>query len=168
MIDKSLGLAINSTDEDYIMQQIRTNNLADSTVTIHLIGTRSAESLGKEEQKFIKGELRASLYNGIGNTRNGILGVVLPAMESSIYKGLVTCGGGCGANINWINLNDTTTIAEFHRNYYIPNGRCHHNEEDRFCVLVKWSDFKLDPEKYIELAFSKRAQAIAQKVTVRC
>src|SRR3989338_8307906 len=69
IIDKSLDEAIESDDEEYIMQKIREDYLADSTVTIHLIGLKSAEALGWEEQKFIKRELQASLYNGEGNTR---------------------------------------------------------------------------------------------------
>ena len=66
IIDKSLDEAIESDDEEYIMQKIRQDYLADSTVTIHLIGLKSAEALGWEEQKFIKRELQASLYNGEG------------------------------------------------------------------------------------------------------
>lgn len=54
MIDHSLDEAIDSDNEDYIMQQIRKNYLSKSTVTIHLIGTKSAESFGWDEQKFIK------------------------------------------------------------------------------------------------------------------
>ena len=78
MIDKSLNEAINSDDDDYILRKIREDYLADSTVTIFLIGNHSAEALGEYEQRFIKRELQASLYNGAGNTRNGVLGVVLP------------------------------------------------------------------------------------------
>jgi len=78
MIDKSLNIPINSDNEDHIMRKIREDYLSDSTVTIQLIGTKSAESLGWEEQRFIKRELQASLFHGQGNTQNGILGVVLP------------------------------------------------------------------------------------------
>lgn len=42
MIDKSLNEPIDSDDEDYIMRKIREDYLSDSTVTIFLIGTRSA------------------------------------------------------------------------------------------------------------------------------
>src|ERR1017187_8835063 len=80
MIDKSLDSAIESTSEDYIMQKIRSDYLADSSVTIHLIGARSAEQLGEWEQRFIKRELQASLYDRQYNRRSGILGVVLPSM----------------------------------------------------------------------------------------
>lgn len=68
MIDKSLNEPIDSEDEDYIMRKIREDYLADSTVTIVLIGVHSAENQGEEEQKYIKRELQASLYNGKNNT----------------------------------------------------------------------------------------------------
>lgn len=87
MIDKSLDTPIDSDDEEYIMQKIRADYLSDSTVTIFLIGLRSAENFGWFEQRFIKRELQASLYNGKGNTRNGILGVVLPNMTNYIPVG---------------------------------------------------------------------------------
>jgi MTH538 TIR-like domain (DUF1863) len=87
MVDKSLDQPINSTDEDYIMQAIRRDNLSDSTVTVHLIGASSAGSLGDSEQRFIKRELQASLYNGENNRRSGILGIVLPNMYDEVYKG---------------------------------------------------------------------------------
>ncbi len=165
MIDKSLNEPIDSDDEDYIMRKIREDYLSDSTVTIHLIGNHSSENKGKEEQKYIKRELQASLYNGEENTRNGILGVVLPEMVNTIYGGSYSCLT-CGLNHNSISINDTTTIKEFSYNYYIPNNRCSHSEEERYCILVKWNDFKKDPETYIELAFEKRSQEIADKVTV--
>jgi hypothetical protein len=85
MIDKSLNTPINSTDEDYIMRVIRNEYLSASTVTIHLIGAYGAENRGAYEQRFIKRELQASLYHGVGNTQNGILGVVLPSMTNTVY-----------------------------------------------------------------------------------
>ncbi len=167
MIDHSLDEAINSEDENYIMQVIRRDYLSDSTVTIFLIGTKSAEILGEKEQKFIKRELQASLYNGEGNTKSGILGVVLPSMDTIIYKGSNICNS-CGNNHSIIVLDDSTTIKEFHYNYYIPqNTKCAWSEEDRYCVLVKWEDFKNDPEKYINQAFDKRDSDISSKTKVR-
>ena len=89
--DRSLNEPIQSEDEDYIMRKIREDYLSDSTVTICLIGTQSAENSPNVDQTYIKRELQASLYNGKNNTRNGILGVVLPDMESKIYQGSYTC-----------------------------------------------------------------------------
>lgn len=165
MIDKSLDETIDSDDEDYILQKIREDYLSDSTVTIHLIGSHSAENLGYEEQKFIKRELQASLYNGKNNTRSGILGVVLPSVDAQIYKGSYTCSQ-CGNNHNWVGINNNMSVSEFTYNYYIPNGKCSHAEEERYCVLVKWNDFCSNPEKYIDTACKKRRELIADKVKV--
>ena len=166
MIDKSLDEAINSEDEDYIMQTIRADYLSDSTVTIHLIGARSAESLGAYEQRFIKRELQASLFNGEDNPRSGILGVVLPAAEASIFKGSYMCTH-CGGSHAFIAIDDQTVIREFSANYYIPNNKCCHTEDERYCVLVRWDEFCQDPDRCIEEAFVKRSQPIANKVKVR-
>ena len=166
MIDKSLNVAIDSTNEDYIMRKIREEYLSTSTVTIHLIGSKSAESLGAYEQRFIKRELQASLYHGEGNTQNGILGVVLPSVAHLIYKGSYSCTT-CGNSHNHVNVRDTT-VSEFSHNYYIPNDtKCAWSEDDRFCVLVKWEDFVLNPEEYIEQAFAKRAHPISEKTKVK-
>ena len=123
-------------------------------------------SLTPEEQKYIKRELQASLYNGRGNTRNGILGVVLPQMYSTIYKGTESCVV-CQGSHNIVAINDSTVIKEFGRNYYLNNhGKCAYSEEDRYCVLVKWEDFTTAPNAYIEKAFNKRGQPIADDVIV--
>ena len=91
VINKSLDRVIESQDGDYIMSVIRRDYLADSTVTIFLIGEHSSENEGDDEygrphNYFIQRELQASLYNGEGNTRNGILGVVTPEMCDRVYE----------------------------------------------------------------------------------
>lgn len=167
MIDKSLNEPVNSTDEDYIMRVIRQDYLSDSTVTIHLIGSYSAENRGSYEQRFIKGELQASLYHGVGNTQNGILGIVLPSMTSTIYGGQYNCSS-CGGTHNYVGINDSTVIKEFSHNYYIPKlNKCSWSEEDRFCVLVKWENFIQNPNYYIEQAFNKRSDDISNYTRVR-
>lgn len=168
MIDKSLNEAIDSDDEDYILRKIREDYLSDSTVTIFLIGTHSSENEGEEEQVYIKRELQASLYNGKANSRNGILGIVLLDMYDKIYTGSGICTT-CGNSHSYVNVNDSTTIKEFSYNYYIPHNKCAWSEDDRYCVLVKWDDFKKDAEsaeKYIDKAFDKRKHPIAEKVKV--
>lgn len=167
MIDKSLNNPIDSEDEDYIMRKIREDYLSDSTVTIFLIGLYSSEELGQEEQKYIKRELQASLFNGEGNTRSGILGVVLPQMYDEIYKGQQSCFK-CHGNHNIVDITDRTVIKEFGRNYYLnSHGKCAYSEDDRYCVLVKWADFSQSPNTYIDQAFNKRSQPIAKEVIVR-
>jgi len=168
MVDKSLNEPIESQDEDYVMQKIRDDYLSDSTVTILLIGLYGAEARGWWEQRFIKRELQASLYNGKNNTRSGILGVVLPSMYANIYRGSSNCTT-CNPThtINYVDINRTTTILEYSYNYYIPQNKCSWGEDDRYCVLVKWDDFRNDAEQYIEQAYNKRSEPIAKKVKVR-
>lgn len=166
LIDKSLNDPIDSEDEDYIMRKIREDYLSDSTVTIFLIGKCSNENLGYDEQVYIKRELQASLYNGENNSRSGILGIVLPCMYDSIYKGSYTCQK-CGGNHNHVAINDSTVVKEFSANYYIePHTGCCWSEEQRYCVLVKWDDFIKKPDTYINNAFDKRSSEIAKKVVV--
>ena len=166
MIDKSLHIPINSYDEDYIMRKIREDYLADSTVTIFLIGQKSAENTPFEDQSYLKRELQASLYNGQGNTKNGILGVVLPSMYDKVYTGKGICYS-CNNSHNYVNIDDSTVISEFSYNYHIPHDKCSWSDEDKYCVLVKWDDFCLTPEIYIEWAFNKRTAAISAKTKVR-
>lgn len=166
MVDRSLNVSIHSNDEDYVLRKIREEYLSDSTVTIFLIGTCSAENSLNQNQTYIKRELQASLFNGQNNSRNGILGIVLPGMTHSIYKKPYICSA-CGETHDHVEVNDSTVIKEFHRNYHIqPCPGCCWTEDDRYCVMVKWENFKSDPEKYIEKAFKKRSSPIARKVVV--
>lgn len=171
VINKGLDTVINSDDGDYIMKKIRDNYLKDSTVTLFLIGQHSSENegvdyLGQDKNYFIKKELQSSLYNRQGNTRNGILGVVIPSMYNSIYKGEYTCQS-CGKSHNHVAINDNTVIKEFSENYYLkPHSGCAWSEDERYCVLVKWDDFIINPEKYINKAYEKRESDVSDKVHV--
>ena len=172
IINKGLDRVIDSYDGDYIMKTIRQDYLKDSTVTVFLIGTHSSENegfdyMGRRKNYFIERELQASLYNGEGNTRNGILGVVLPEMYDQIYKGTYQCLQ-CGRTHKTVVMNESTVIREFSKNYYIePHSGCAWSDDERYCVLVKWEDFVSNPEKYVDMAFEKRTSAIADKVKIR-
>lgn len=168
MIDKSLNEPIQSNDEDYIMRKIREDYLKDSTVTIHLIGQYSAENNRIQNQTYIKRELQSSLSNTSAGSRNGILGIVLPEIYESVYKGNQTCAD-CGEQHNIVNINSETTVTEFHYNFYLPLSPNKHvwSEDDRYCVLVKWDDFIKIPNRYIDQAFDKRSSDIVKKIKVR-
>lgn len=169
MIDKSLDEAIDSDDEDYVMRKIREDYLSDSTVTVFLIGAHSSENKGVKEQVYIKRELQASLFDGKANSKNGILGIVLPDMYDRVYKGSYLCDK-CKGTHNHVAINDDTVIREFSFNYYIKplaDGKCSWSEDDRFCVLVKWDEFVISPEKYIDQAFDKRNSDISSKTKVK-
>ncbi len=172
IINKGLDRVIDSYDGDYIMQTIRQDYLKDSTVTVFLIGIHSSENegydyMGRRKNYFIERELQASLYNGRGNTRNGILGVVLPEMYDRIYKGTLPCLV-CGKTHSTVDIDDSTVIREFSKNYYIePHSGCSWTEDERYCVLVKWDDFVVNPELYVDMAFDKRSREIVNKVKIR-
>jgi hypothetical protein len=165
-IHRSLNEPIESYDEDYILQRIRDDYLSDSTVTIHLIGLWGAENRGWAEQRFIKRELQASLYDGRGNTKNGVLGIVLPTAYSNVYGGTQACWT-CGGSHTVVRIDDSTTVTEFSYNYYIPHDRCSWAEEDRYCVLASWDEFSANPTQWVEQAFAKRTAPIAAKTRVR-
>lgn len=172
LINKGLDRVIDSDDGEYIMKIIRQDYLTDSTVTIFLIGSHSSENEGydymlRRKNYFIEHELQASLYDGAGNTRNGILGVVLPEMYDQIYKGTHQCII-CGNMHNTVVIDDSTVIREFSANYYIePHSGCAWSENERYCVLTKWDNFISAPEGYVNAAFDKRTSEIASKVKVR-
>lgn len=172
MIDKTLDRWIDSTNGDYIMKVIREDYLKDSTVTICIIGNHSSENEeydqdGLMKNYFIIRELQASLFDGEGNTRNGILVVVIHEMYDKIYRGSYVCPN-CGREHNYVNTNDDAVIKEFSMNYYIkPHEGCGWSEDEKYCILVKWDDFISDPETYINMDFEKRSAPIAKKITVR-
>lgn len=82
---KALDRWIESDDIDYVMQVIRNEYMKNTSVTIFLIGEHSSEKEGTDiygdKNAFIKRELQATLYDGKGFSRSGLLGVVLPSME---------------------------------------------------------------------------------------
>jgi hypothetical protein len=164
-IHKSLNTPIDSDDVDYILQKVREDYLAGSTVTIHLIGSYGAENRGWPEQRLIKRELQASLYDGAGNTKNGILGVVLPDAHAAVYRDSRTCDR-CGTRRTVV-IDDTTTVREFAYNYYLPGpAGCAWSDDDRYCVLATWDKVCADPTGLVEWAFGKRTAPIAAKTRV--
>ncbi len=87
-------------------------------------------------------------------------------MYDTIFKGSGNCDS-CGKTHNYININDSTTVKEFSYNFYIPNNNCAWSEDDRYCVLAKWEDFKNNPNNYIDKAFDKRTSDISSKTKVK-
>lgn len=166
---KALDEWIDSEDIDYVMKIIREKYMNNTSVTIFIIGEHSSENEGKDwlnrdKNAFIKRELQATLYNRKGFKRSGLLGVVLPSMESKIYKNTYTCSE-CNREHNWVAINDDTVIREFSENYYLKKDLgCAYSENGRFCVLVKYSDFINDPDPYIDQAYNKLSEPICDEV----
>lgn len=169
---KFLDKWIDSEDSDYILQEIRSEYLSNTTVTLFLIGTHSCEDDGCDEQGrdnnfFIKRELQASLFDGEGNTRSGIVGIVLPNMYDKVFLGSYRCKICEGEHFT-AEVSDETVVREFSANYFIkPKPGCCWKEDDRYCVLVRYDKFMEKPDRYIDLAYSKRYAAIASQIKLR-
>ena len=169
ILGRALDEWIDSPDIDYVMQVIRTKYMAGTTVTIFLIGEHSSEKEGNDilerpKNAFIQRELQATLYDGESFPRSGLLGVVLPSMESKIYKGSYTCET-CGETHNCVDISDNTVIKEFSANYYLKKDMgCAYSEAGRFCVLVRYSEFMNNPDKYIDMAYDKLNEPICDEV----
>ena len=168
ILGRALDTWINSKDIDYVMQRIRKDYMEGTSVTLFLIGEHSSENEGwdykGDKNAFIKRELQATLYDKDDFRRSGLLGIVLPEMEANVYKGQYDCKS-CGGKHNWIAIDDSTVIREFSANYYLnKDAGCCYTEAGRYCVLVRYSEFMNDPDRFIELAFNKRSEPIAQQV----
>jgi hypothetical protein len=67
---------INSTNTNYVMNQIRTRYLQDTTVTIVLIGKCT------HSRRYVDWEIKSSLRQGEYRP-NGLIGILLPSMGTS-------------------------------------------------------------------------------------
>lgn len=137
-------------------EDVREDILAGSEITLHLIGTHSAESLGYEEQRFIKRELQASLCKAKNGLPSGVLGVVLPEAINTVYKGQYVCPE-CGSAHEQVIIDDSTVIREFSANYRTETCR----GQKGCCVLAPWNSFTASPGKYIEEANARRNSALS-------
>ena len=104
------------------------------------------------------------MYDREGNPRDGLLGIVLPDMEKTIYCSEEVCPK-CGKKVETISLNDSTVIREFSANYWLKKNECgHYDFSGRYAVLCRYSDFIKEPDKYIDLAFNKTKESISNSV----
>jgi hypothetical protein len=100
-IPKTIGLSgrenfIDSTDNEYVMGEIRRTYLGDSTVTIVLIGKCT------HSRRYIDWEIKTSLRQGDVYTPNGLIGIMLPSAGTSAhlperFQANWNSGGNCYA-----------------------------------------------------------------------
>ncbi|WP_349309764.1 TIR domain-containing protein [Microbacterium sp. MM2322] len=107
-IPRSVGVTeeddfVESNDTDYIKRRIREKYLADSTVTIVLLGA------GTWGRKFVDWEISSSLRNDAVNRRSGLLVLPLPSMNNSAH--LPDRVGD-----NWVKNNEAASYA-YYRSY---------------------------------------------------
>ena len=66
---------------------------------------------------------------------------------------------------NHVAINDDTVIREFSANYYLKKDlNCCYSENGRFCVLVRYSEFMNNTDKYINETFDKLNMPICKEV----
>ena len=121
-------------DDERILVKLRNGSLSGTSITLYLIGTHSAETLGWEKQKYIKRELQASMLPSGDGLPNTILGVVLPEAYHRVYDN--------GA----AKISDATVVREFSGAYSSNCG----------CTVLRWDEFKEDPQKYIMEVYAAR------------
>lgn len=151
-IDKSVSDGDISTtiNEESIMRKIREEYLADTTVTVVLIGAET------KNRKFVNSEIQASLW---GDNYNGLIGVIRDEIYDSVFSPSTCSNTDCGCGL------DLRTIG-WGYDYYLPylvkanhvyeKIVPHYNDTDVFCTLIKYSTFISNPEFYIDQAFDKR------------
>lgn len=71
---------VNSNDTDYVMRRIREQYMANTSVTIVMVGQNTWK------RRYVDWEIAASLRNGFGNPANGLLGIKLPSYAYGIQQ----------------------------------------------------------------------------------
>ncbi|MGJ8651596.1 MAG: TIR domain-containing protein [Opitutaceae bacterium] len=69
---------INSSNTDYVMSQIRTRYLKNTTITIVLLGSCT------HSRRYVDWELKSSLRQG-DYTPNGVMSIILPSLGQSAH-----------------------------------------------------------------------------------
>jgi hypothetical protein len=143
-IDKSVntGEIDDSLDDQSIRKKIRDEFLADSTVTILLVGT---ETWGR---KHIDWELYSSMYDGEVNKKSGILVINLPSANSDY---VVAGHGSEEKNIIHPNIPSWTSVdrTEYDRRFPNMPDRIIDNllAKNSKISVVPWSLIVNNPEK---------------------
>ena len=84
--------------DDKILAEIRQNHLKDSTVTIVLIGSETAN------RKWIDWEIYASLRPYSSRSRNGLLGIYLPTADETPARLQDNIDSGYAVTMKWENI----------------------------------------------------------------
>ncbi|WP_426952501.1 TIR domain-containing protein [Bacillus mycoides] len=98
LIDHSLPAEIDSDNGDYILGQIRTKHLKDSTVTIVLIGSETSK------RKWVDWEIYSSLRPYGDRKVNGLLGIYLPTSGDVPARLQDNIDSGYAVTMKWENI----------------------------------------------------------------
>lgn len=98
LIDRSLENAYDDKTDDEILALIRTNHLKDSTVTIVLVGSETAN------RKWVDWEIYSSLRPYGDRTRNGLLAIYLPTAGNTPARLQDNLDSGYAVEMKWENI----------------------------------------------------------------
>lgn len=98
LLDSSLDEAYECLTDDQILAEIRKNHLKDSTVTIVLIGSETAN------RKWIDWEIYASLRPYGSRSLNGLLGIYLPTAGETPARLQDNIDSGYAVTMKWENI----------------------------------------------------------------
>ena len=98
LLDRSLDEAYEDMTDDEILAAIRTEHLKDSTVTIVLIGSETAN------RKWVDWEIYASLRPYGERSRNGLLGIYLPTAGETPARLQDNIDSGYAVTMKWENI----------------------------------------------------------------
>ncbi len=151
-IDKSVheGDIDTETDENNIIRQIREEYISDSTVTLVIVGSETAQ------REYINSEIQASLW---GDNYNGLLAVVRDEIYNEIYTAS-TCTNpmcNCGIELRLKTPSYSKYLPDLVRkNHEFVSSAPHYNDSQVYCSILKYSTFVKDVTKAINEAFDKR------------
>ncbi|NFN16895.1 hypothetical protein FDB52_01080 [Clostridium botulinum] len=95
LLDRSLDKAYEDMSDDEILAAIRKEHLKDSTVTIVLIGSKTAN------RKWVDWEIYSSLRPYGERSRNGLLGIYLPTAGEAPERLQDNIDSGYAVTMKW-------------------------------------------------------------------
>lgn len=98
LIDRSLSDAYDDKTDDEILELIRKYHLKNSTVTIVLIGSETAN------RKWVDWEIYSSLRPYGDRTRNGLLAIYLPTAGATPARLQDNLDSGYAVSMKWDNI----------------------------------------------------------------
>lgn len=128
LLDRSLDESYENMDDDEILTAIRQEHLKNSTVTIVLIGSETAN------RKWIDWEIYASLRPYGSRSRNGLLGIFLPTADKTPDRLQDNIDSGYAVTMKWEDISRQLEdkINEAYNNRFTDNlVRNHRKRRER-------------------------------------
>jgi hypothetical protein len=142
---------INSTDAEYVIGRIRTEHIADATVTMVLVGSCT------HSRRHVDWEIQATLRRGENTLPNGLLGIVLPSQGKAALL-------PPRLEMNWVPEN----AGGYARYYVAPQfpEALRSLIEDAFQARISRAELIKNPQKRMENNASCRVCGVTHSLRV--